>query len=234
MRAQRRSLLLFLLFTYLCLFAESVYSARYLVLRIIGHALPALRFGPRLVGPFRRCQGFVNSSRDLPMMVWLGIALVAAFLGLSPRFSLERIWLYFGYSLGFYALLELEAQDPGTSTFRALFMTGAMVCVLGLFEWLGRYLGRPLLPDATVGWPMTGSLKTLVPPILYRLNATLGGSTPLAAFLTLLIPTVIGWMLTIENTQAHWALGLQVGWPRLWKCSPSPAVASSPWLSRCH
>jgi O-antigen ligase/Flp pilus assembly protein TadD len=54
----------------------------------------------------------------------------------------------------------------------------------------------PLLAGFTQGWPAIGGLTHPFPPILYRLNFTLNGATPLSAYLALLIPPALAVLLT--------------------------------------
>jgi tetratricopeptide (TPR) repeat protein len=205
---RRQSILLFLIFTYVCFFTGNTYSARYLPLRVVTHLLPISLLGAWLVGLIRNRKGFAKTRLDQPILAWLGVALVASFAGLCPRFSLERVCRHLAYALSFYALVELQSRGREVIAFRALFLTGAVVCLAGLIEWISWYLGLSFLPGTTVGWPAIRGQETLIPPVLHRLNATLGGSTPLAAFLAVLIPPAIGWVVTTKRPQMRWALSL--------------------------
>ncbi len=208
MMKRRRSILLFPIFTYVCFFTGNTYSARYLLLRVVTHLLPISLLGAWLVGLVRNRKGFARTWLDRPILAWLGVALVASFAGLCPRFSLERVCRHLVYALSFYALVELQSQGREVIAFRALFLTGTVVCLAGLIEWISWYLGLSFLPGTTVGWPAIRGQETLIPPVLHRLNATLGGSTPLAAFLAVLIPPAIGWVVTTKRPQMRWALSL--------------------------
>lgn len=208
MRERKPTLFLFLTFTYLSFFGNSTYSARCLVLRIIAQLLPMSLLGTWLFTLLRDRRGFPRSQVEIPLLGWLGVALIASFTGLCPRLSLERVWLHLTYVLGFYALADLQSRGWQPIVFRAMFLTASVVCVVGLFEWLSWYLGLSFLPGMTMGWLETGAETTLIPPVCHRLNATLGGSTPLAGFLAVLIPPAIGWIVTTRSVQTRWGLGL--------------------------
>jgi putative inorganic carbon (HCO3(-)) transporter len=199
-------LLLFLAFTYLTFFAGNALSARSLALRIVFHLLPLLTLGVWLVSLIRRRRGLPRSKLDLPLLVWLAAALAASLSGLCPPYSLERTWLLFTYALGFYLFLELQSGGRQSTVFQALFLTASVVCLAGLFEWFSWYFGLSFLPGTDQGWPGIGGWANPIPPVFHRLNATLGGSTPLAAYLAVLIPPALGWTLTTKRPQTRWAL----------------------------
>lgn len=206
MRRRGRLLLLFVLFTYLTFFAGNALSARFLSLRVVFHLFSLATLGLWLLGLIRRRQGLPRSELDLSLLGWLVVAVAASLTGLCPRFSFERTWLHFTYVLGFYLLLELQNRGQEPLVLRALFLTAAVVCLAGLFEWLSWYLGLSFLRDTPRGWPAIGGWSDPIPPVLHRLNATLGGSTPLAAYLAVLVPPALGWMLTTKRPQTKWAM----------------------------
>ncbi len=203
---KKRGLWLFLIFVYFAFFAGSVYSDRVLALRVIYHLLTTVLLGTWLVGLLLRGRGIPRTSLDWPVLAWLAASLLAALAGLCPRFSLERCWLFFAYALGLYLFVDLQRRGWHSAVFQTLFLTAAVVCMAGLFEWFSWYFGLPFLPHVVQSWTEIGGWKDLVPPTFHRLNATLGGSTPLAAYLAVIIPPCIGWMLTVRGRQER--LGL--------------------------
>jgi tetratricopeptide (TPR) repeat protein len=82
-------------------------------------------------------------------------------------------------------------------------MAAAAVCLVGLTEFLAWYFGTPLFPAFAQGWFEIGGWQQPIPPIIYRLAITLNGSTPLSAYLALLIPPAIGLIITLppQNQQ---------------------------------
>jgi tetratricopeptide (TPR) repeat protein len=85
-------------------------------------------------------------------------------------------------------------------------MTSAVVCLVGLTEFLAWYFGAAVFPGFAQGWWDIGGWQQPIPPTIYRLAITLNGSTPLSAYLALLIPPAIGLVLTLspkdQNRQA--------------------------------
>lgn len=207
MRKQRAALLgLLLAFVYFTFFSQDVLAARYLPLRVLHQGVTALLLGIWLVGLIRTRRGIPRSPLDGPVIAVLGIALVSSCFGLCPRFSLERLWFPITYALAYYLLTDLRQRGWQSSLFQALFLTAGIVCLAGLFEWVAWYLGLPFLPYVVQGWPDIGGWRNPIPPVFHRLDATLGGSTPLAAYLAVLIPPGIGWAVTARDRSLRWAL----------------------------
>jgi tetratricopeptide (TPR) repeat protein len=87
-------------------------------------------------------------------------------------------------------------------------MSAAVVCLVGLAEFIGWYVGLPLLPGFVQGWPAIGGLQQPFPPTIYRLNFTLNGSTPLSAYLALLIPPALAIWLTARRRDDRQAIAV--------------------------
>lgn len=206
MRRSRRLLVLVLPFTYLTFFAGNTYSARFLGLRVAFHLLPLLLLGTWLVVLIKSGRGIPKTALDRPLLAWLGVALAASLTGLSPRLSLERVWLWYSYVLALYLFVDLHYRGWHPAPLESLYLTAAVVCLVGVYEWCSWYLGTSYLPGASWSWPALGGWQDPLPPVFRRLNATLGGATALSAYLAVLIPPAIGWLLTTERRQARWAL----------------------------
>jgi len=208
MRKRARLLVLVLLFSCLLFFAENVYSSKSLALRVLSQAvlvLPPLAWLGWLV--WKR-KGIPSTWLDGPLLVWLGAAAVAALAGLSPRHSLDAVWIYPVYILGFWLLVDTKGMAWEKPVLAALFLTAGIVCLVALAEWFSWYLGLPFLPGVVVGWPELGGWADPVPPWIYRLNMTLGGATPLSAYVALMIPPSLAWTLTARSRQGRLAGGL--------------------------
>jgi len=205
---RKRGLGLFLAFSYLIVFGGSVYSQRLLSLRVLFHLLVTGWLGVWLIRRLRRRQGLPVTELDGPIALWLVAGLLTAFLGQSVRFSLERVWLTLIYGLSFYVLVGRFRRGSARPIMVALFLAAGLVSLMALFEWLSWYVGFSFLPRFVHGWIDLGGWRRPIPPVFYRLNSTLGGATPLAGFLALVIPPCVGWMVTVRERQARIGLGM--------------------------
>jgi tetratricopeptide (TPR) repeat protein/O-antigen ligase len=208
MRHRVRLLGLVLLFTCLLFFAESAYGSKSLGLRVLGRAALVGPLVVYLVGLVRNGKGIPRTPLDGPLLAWLGAAVVATVAGLSPRYSLETLWPYAVYVLGFWLFTDARGTRWEHLVLTATFMTAGIVCLVALTEWASWYLGLPLLPGVVAGWPELGGWTDPIPPYFYRLNMTLGGATPLSAYVALIIPPCLGWTLTAKSKDGRWAGGL--------------------------
>jgi tetratricopeptide (TPR) repeat protein len=194
-----RQLFIFGIILYFTFIGGSFYSDLNFPLRVLNQVVVTALLGSWLIGKLRQGEPFPRTALDVPILAWLAVQFIAALLGLSPRFSLEKLWIPFTYALAFYLLVDLRRKGQTTSVARGLYMSAAVVCLVGLTEFASWYFGLPLLPQFAQGWPAIGGLQHPFPPTLYRLNFTLNGATPLSAYLALLIPPALGILLTSRN-----------------------------------
>jgi hypothetical protein len=150
-----------------------------------------------LVRKLRQGTGLPRTYLDGAVVFFLVANFISAWLGQSPRFSLERLWLTLAHILAFYLLVDLARRGWTPKLAWAFYMASAVVCMIGLIEFLAWYFGTPLFPTFAQGWFEIGGWRQPGPPTIYRLSITLNGSTPLAAYLALLIPPAIGLIITL-------------------------------------
>jgi tetratricopeptide (TPR) repeat protein len=201
-----RQLWIFGLILYFTFIGGSFYSDLNFPLWVFNQLVVTAILGVWLIGKLRRGERWPRTALDAPILAWLAAHFISALFGLSPRFSLERLWAPFTYALAFYLLVDLRRKAQTTVIVRGLYMSAAIVCLVGLAEFSGWYLGLPLLSQFAQGWPAIGGLKHPFPPTLYRLNFTLNGATPLSAYLALLIPPALAIWLTSHSREDRQAI----------------------------
>lgn len=189
--------LIFTLFVYFTFLGGSLYSLTNFPLKVFNHALVTLILGVWLWNRFRQPK---ENSALHPLLIgslscWLGAQLIAAALSVDPRISFEGLWQPITHAIAFLMLLDLWPRYRGHFV-KALYLSGAVVCLIGLAEFMCWYFGIPLLAGFQQGWPEIGGWNNPLPPYWYRLNFTLTGATSLSAYLALLIPPAIGLWLT--------------------------------------
>jgi tetratricopeptide (TPR) repeat protein/O-antigen ligase len=208
MRNRARLLALTLALSYLLFFAQNIYSSRSLALRILGQALLVMPLVVWLGRLARGGRGLPRTSLDGALLAWLGVAAIAALTGLSPRYSLDGLWIQVVYVLGFWLILDARGTGWEPLVVPALFLAAGVVCLVAMAEWVSWYLGLSFLPGVVVGWPQLGGWLDPLPPYIYRLNMTLGGATPLSAYVGLMIPPCLAWTLTAKSRQGRFAGGV--------------------------
>jgi tetratricopeptide (TPR) repeat protein len=203
-----RQLLVFGIIIYFTFIGGSFYSDLNFPLRVFNQIVVTTLLVGWLIGKLRRGEPFPRTRLDGPILAWLAAHFVAALFGLSSRFSLEKLWTPFTYVLAFYLLVDLRRKGQAAIVARSLYMSAGVVCLVGLIEFASWYFGLPLLSQFAQGWPAVGGLRHPFPPTLYRLNFTLNGSTPLSAYLALLIPPALGIWLTSRNHDDRQAIAV--------------------------
>jgi tetratricopeptide (TPR) repeat protein len=201
-----RQLLIFGVILYFTFIGGSFYSDLNFYLHVFNQLVVTALLGGWLIGKLRRSEPLPRTALDWPILAWLAAHLIAALLGLSPRFSLEKLWMPFTHALAFYWLVDLRRKGLTDSIARGLYMSAAVVCLVGLGEFIAWYAGLPLLPGFVQGWPAIGGLQRPFPPTGYRLNFTLNGATPLSAYLALLIPPALAIWLTARRRDDRQAI----------------------------
>ncbi|MEW5961448.1 MAG: O-antigen ligase family protein, partial [Chloroflexota bacterium] len=205
MKLTRRHFALLFVAIYFTFIGGTFYSQLNFPLRVTNQVIVTVILGLWLVGKIRGGD-WPATGLDLPLGLYLAANLLSALLGQSPRFSLEMLWFLVGHGLALYLLVDLIRRGWTQPLTWALYMAAAVVCLVGLAEFLAWYTGMPQLGGFAQGWFDIGGWQQPLPPFIYRLNITLNGSTPLSAYLALLIPPAIGLIITLprrdENRQA--------------------------------
>lgn len=208
MKLTGRVFALFGLLVYFTFLGGTFYSQLNLFLRLTHQVIVTLLLGLWLFNKLRQGQGLPRTYLDGAIAFYLGANFLSSVFGQSPRFSLEGLWLTLTHTLAFYLVVDLLRRGWTARLAWAFFMTSAVVCLVGLTEFLGWYFGASLFPGFAQGWPEIGGWRHPLPPAFYRLAITLNGSTPLSAYLALLTPPAIALILTLpprdQNRQALW------------------------------
>ncbi len=206
MKLTKRDLALLGIIVYFTFIGGTFYSQLNFSLRVLNQIVVTALLGIWLLAKLRKREGLPHTYLDLAMALYLVVNLVSAVWGQSPRFSLESIWFSIVHVLGFYLLVDLLRRGWTARLTWAFYMASAVVCLVGLIEFMAWYVGTPVFANFAQGWWEIGGWRQPIPPRIYRLAITLNGSTPLAAYLALLIPPAIGLVISLprrnENRQA--------------------------------
>ena len=197
---------LFIGLLYFTFIGGSFYTDFIFPLRVFHEVVVTLLLGGWLISLLWRREPFPRTALDLPLLAWLGVCALSASLGLSPRYSWERLWSTGALVLGFYLLVDLKRRGQAGAFVRALYLASAAVCLLGLVEWFCWYFGVPLVPAFAQGWPQAAGWPNLLPPYIYRVGLPMNGPTPLSAYLALLIPPGVALRFTCARKQDRQAL----------------------------
>lgn len=205
MKLTGRTFALLGIIIYFTFIGGTFYSQLNFGLRVANQVIVTLILGLWLFNKLRTGAVLPRTYLDGALIFYLLANFLSAALGQSPRFSLEGVWFSLAHILAFYVLVDLMRRDWTARLVWAFFMASAVVCVVGLTEFLAWYFGAALFAQ---GWPEIGGWQQPLPPTIYRLAITLNGSTPLSAYLALLTPPAIGLLMTLPsrhpNRQALW------------------------------
>jgi len=206
MKLSKRDFLLLAVVIYFTFIGGTFYSQLNFFLRVANQIIATVILGVWLFGRLKQKEGLPRTLLDVGLALYVFVNFAGAIFGQSPRFSLEMLWFTLIHALTFYFLVDLIRRGWGPKLVWAIYMAAAVVCLIGLIEFLAWYVGTPLFGLFSQGWVEIGGWRHPIPPHIYRLNITLNGSTPLAAYLALLIPPAIGLILTLprrsENRRA--------------------------------
>jgi putative inorganic carbon (hco3(-)) transporter len=195
-----------LFFTYLTFLGGTVYTDMSLVLRVAHQLVMSVVLGVWLIGLVRRGEGWPWTGLELPLFVFMAVRLASSLVGTDPRMSVEMYWRPFTHLLLLYWLVWLLRGNKRRQVIRAYFLVMGVVCIVGMTEFIGWYLGLSFLPVFQEGWLQIGGLSNPIPPSSWRLNFTLTNATSLSTFLSLLIPPAI--MMALR-TRRH---DVRIGW----------------------
>jgi tetratricopeptide (TPR) repeat protein len=208
MKLTQKEFLLFGILLYFTFIGGTFYSQLNLFLRVFNQIWVTAIVAGWLGWLWRNQKGLPAIPLDKAIGLYLVATFVSAWLGQAPRFSLEMWWFSLTHTLAFYLLVDLARRGWGAGLTWAFYMASAVVCLVGLAEFLAWYFGTPLFPAFAQGWAEIGGWQQIMPPFIYRLAVTLNGSTPLSAYLALLTPPAIALLLTLsrqdQNRPALW------------------------------
>ncbi|HEX9926654.1 MAG TPA: hypothetical protein VGD99_28670, partial [Anaerolineae bacterium] len=105
MNLTKRDLGLLGLIIYFTFIGGTFYSQLNLIPHVVTQILVSLIFGLWLVKRLRRGEGLPATPLDIGLWFYFAVNLISAWLGLSPRFSLEGLWFSLAHILAFYLLV---------------------------------------------------------------------------------------------------------------------------------
>jgi hypothetical protein len=206
MKLTRRDFALFGLIIYFTFIGGTFYSQLNFFVRVFNQILVTGLLGVWLVIKLRQAGGLPRTCLDLGLALYLLVNAIAAVLGQSPRYSFETLWYSVVHVLAFYVLVDLMRQGWTARLAWAFYMASAVVCLVGLAEFMAWYTGTALFAKFSQGWLDIGGWRQPLPPLIYRLSITLNGPTALSAYLALLIPPALSLTITLprrnENRKA--------------------------------
>ena len=92
---------------YFTFIGGTFYSQINVLLRVINQVLVTGLLGGWLFIKLRHREGVSSTPLDIAILLYLVVNFVSAFLGQSPRYSLEVLWYSVGHVLAFYLLVDL-------------------------------------------------------------------------------------------------------------------------------
>lgn len=206
LKLTRRDFALFGVIIYFTFIGGTYYSQLNFFVRVFNQIVVSGLLGVWLVTKLRCAEGLPRTWLDLGLALYLLVNVIAAVLGQSPRYSLETLWYSVVHLLAFYVLVDLMRRGWTSRLVWAFYMASAVVCLVGLAEFMAWYTGTALFANFSQGWLDIGGWRQPLPPMIYRLSITLNGPTALSAYLALLIPPALGLIVTLprrnENRKA--------------------------------
>ncbi len=206
MKLTKRDFMLLAVIVYFTFIGGTFYSQFNFLLRIANQVIVTVILVGWLLRKLKQKEGLPRTLLDAGIGLYVIANFISVFFGQSWRFSLENLWFTITHVLAFYLLVNLIRSGWAQKVIWAVYMAAAVVCLVGWAEFIAWYVGAPLFGGFAQGWFEIGGWRNPIPPTIYRLNITLNGSTPLAAYLSLLIPPAIGLILTLppknQNRQA--------------------------------
>src|SRR3989338_8444429 len=205
-RPRLATLALFLILLYFTFVGGSIYTDFNFGLRALHQLITTLLLGAWLVRLLIRREPWPRTALDWPIAAWLAVNLITGLAGLSPRYSLEKTWNAVVLVLAFYLLVDLKRRGWLSNLVRGWYLCAAVVCLIGLVEWLCWYFGIPLVPQFQQGWPQATGWTAWAPPYAWRISLPMNHPTPLAAYLAVLIPSALALALTLPDRESRRAL----------------------------
>ena len=182
---------------------RSLYSIKIFALGVLDWVVPAVGLGIWIVLRWRRRAAWPRTALDLPVLAWLAVTLLTSLLSTELRSGLLITWDTFVGVLLLYLLVDAVRRGWSHALWRLLYLVGAVVCIVGVVEFLSWYFGWPLLSGFQQGWPAIGGLGRPVPPTLYRIGLAFVNNTALSGFMALLIPPAASIFLSTRNREVR-------------------------------
>ena len=201
----QRLLTLFLI-AYFILLGGTVYTENNAILRVFHQVFTALLLALWLLDLWRSGRPFPKTPLDWPLVVYLGVRLLAALFALDPRVSMEALWQTLTHVLGFYLLVDLMRRGRQRWVMEGLFLVGGVVATLSGIEITAWYFGLPLLPQFVQGWPQIHGLT--IPPTIHKVALALTVSTWVGNFSAVIIPLTAAWAMTARQRDLRRGLWL--------------------------
>ena len=199
---------LLLLALYAAFLWRSLYGVKSFALGVLDWLAPALGLGIWIVLRWLRRAAWPRTVLDLPVLAWLAVTLLTSLLSAEMRSGLRITWDTFVGILLLYLLVDAVRRGWAPVLWRVLYLVGAVVCIIGVVEFLSWYFGWPLLAGFQQGWPAIGGLLHPIPPTLYRIGLAFVNNTALSGFMALLIPPAASIFLSARNREIRVGMGL--------------------------
>jgi tetratricopeptide (TPR) repeat protein/O-antigen ligase len=167
------------------------YSLKSLALRPLDWVVPVAVLGTWAVRRWRRRKPWPLTVLDRPLILLALVTTLTLIFSANVRNSLRGAWEIWLGILILWAIVDAVRHGWGGVLWRALYLMGGVVCLIGAVELLTWYLGLPLLSSFQQGWLAIGGLAHPLPPTLHRLGLALSNTTALSAFVAMLIPPAI-------------------------------------------
>jgi tetratricopeptide (TPR) repeat protein len=197
--ASRRLRLIVPLALYAIFLWRTPYSMQSLPLRMLDWIVPGVGLGAWCILSWRKGKPWPRTFLDWPLLAWLFAGVWATAFSVNPRQSLRGVWEMWTWALILWFFVDAIRARWAPVLWRALYLMGGAVCLLGLVEFLAWYLGWPLLSTFQVSWLDIGGLANPIPPTLHRVGTPLVNITALSAFIALLIPPALSILATARD-----------------------------------
>ncbi len=195
--------LIFLLILYFTFIGGTFITEHRLWPRVVHHLIVTALLAAWLIFLLIRRRPFPATPLDWPIAAFFSVNVLAALFAADPRVSVEALWRIGTHILLFYLLVDRMRSWGPRALLEPLFLSAAVVVLIGVSELAAWYFGLPLLPAFQQGWIQIGGLRDPIPPVMYRLAFTLGDPTGLSAYLALLIPFGLAWGVSTRSTHTR-------------------------------
>ncbi|TEU21359.1 MAG: tetratricopeptide repeat protein [Anaerolineales bacterium] len=178
--AQASVIVLFFYFTLLGGFALSVREYRW---RMITLGILGLLWGSWFLSKLLNRADPPDTQLELPLLVMLGTTVLTTAFSTDPRMSAGRLGLNITLAISLYFTLDWMSDEWRAELLvKAIFLTGGIVCIIGLIEVWQWYGGDWISPVSWREAGVTWSLKQTL-----RIKSVLHSPNSLAYYLILLV-----------------------------------------------
>lgn len=145
---------------------------------------------------------------DIPLLAFFAVTVTATVFALDPRISAEELWRLGTQILMLYAVIDLMRETRPRTVLEPLFFASAVVILIAAMEMSSWYFGVPRLPYFSQSWFSIGGFREPIPPVIHRLELTMLVPTFLSAYMAVLIPVGLAWMISSGSTTTRRGLFL--------------------------